>query len=102
MYNIDMDNITFDWDSRKASLNEKKHCISFDEAKTVFFDEHAKVIHDPDHSDIEERYIILGMSSVTRVLVICHCYREDDQVIRIISARKASRTETRQYKGNYQ
>lgn len=92
-----MNDIAFEWDATKASENKKKHGISFDEAKTVFFDENAKVIHDPEHSENEERFIILGLSSVTRMLVVCHCYRKSDSVIRIISARKAIKKESTQY-----
>ena len=92
-------NITFEWDAKKASLNKKKHTISFDEAKTVFFDDNAAVIHDPEHSDDEERFIILGLSAVSRILVVCHCYRKKDSIIRIISARKATKKESAQYYG---
>jgi len=91
--------IKFDWDAAKASLNKKKHNISFDEAKTVFFDENAIVIHDPEHSDNEERFVILGLSAVARLLVVCHCFRDKDSVIRIISARKATKRESMQYQG---
>jgi len=94
-----MKGITFEWDAKKASLNKNKHGISFDEAKTVFFDEQAKVIHDPEHSDDEDRFVILGLSASMKVLVVCHCYREKDSVIRIISARKATRHESKQYRG---
>ena len=94
-----MSNITFEWDASKASLNKKKHGISFDEAKTVFFDEHAKVIHDPEHSDDEERFIILGLSVNVRMLVVIHCYRKNDCIIRIIYARKATQKESMQYHG---
>lgn len=94
-----MSNITFEWDASKASLNKKKHGISFDEAKTVFFDENAKVIHDPEHSDDEERFIILGLSVNVRMLVVIHCYRKNDCIIRIISARKATQKESMQYHG---
>ena len=94
-----MKGITFEWDAKKASLNKSKHGISFDEAKTVFFDEQAKVIHDPEHSDDEDRFVILGLSASMKVLVVCHCYREKDSVIRIISARKATRHESKQYRG---
>lgn len=89
--------IIFEWDATKASLNKKKHKISFDEAKTVFFDENAIVIHDPEHSENEERFVILGLSAVPRLLVVCHCYRQSDNVIRIISARKATKKESMQY-----
>ncbi len=92
--------ITFEWDAVKASLNKKKHNISFDEAKTVFFDENAIVIHDPEHSDHEDRFVILGLSSVAHLLVVCHCFRHKDNVIRIISARKATKKESIQYHGD--
>ena len=85
--------ITFAWDERKAASNLNKHGISFDEARSVFSDEHARLIADPDNSDDEDRFIILGMSIHTRILVVCHCYRESDRIIRIISARKAIRRE---------
>ena len=91
--------ITVEWDASKASLNKKKHSIGFDEAKTVFFDVNAIVIHDPEHSDNEERFIILGLSAGTRLLVVCHCFRRKDSVIRIISARKATKRESMQYQG---
>lgn len=95
-----MKNITFQWDGRKAELNGKKHGIGFNEAKTVFYDENAKIIHDPDHSKDEDRFIILGLSITTQLLVVCHCYREPGNVIRIISARKATKKEARQYGGS--
>jgi uncharacterized DUF497 family protein len=94
-----MSNITFEWDAVKASINKKKHGVTFDEAKTVFFDENAKIIHDPRHSDDEERFVILGLSVVTRMLVVIHCYRKKDSIIRIISARKATKNESIQYNG---
>ena len=94
-----MDNITFEWDATKASLNKKKHGISFEEAKSVFFDENAIVIHDPEHSDNEKRFVILGLSAVPRLLTVCHCFRHKDSVIRIISARKATKKESKQYHG---
>ena len=91
--------IIFEWDAAKASLNKKKHNIRFDEAKTVFFDENAILIHDPEHSDNEERFVILGLSAIARLLVVCHCFRYKDSVIRIISARKATKRESMQYYG---
>lgn len=91
--------ITFDWDASKASSNKKKHGISFEEAKSAFLDENALVIHDPEHSDDEERFVLLGRSAMTRLLVVCHCYRQQDSVIRIISARKATKKESSQYYG---
>jgi uncharacterized DUF497 family protein len=97
-YSVVMSNIKFEWDPKKASANEKKHGISFEEARTVFFDENAKLIDDPDHSQDEERFVLLGLSSTLKVMVVCHCYREQGNVIRIISARKASTHETKQYR----
>lgn len=91
--------ITFEWGANKASSNKDKQGIYFEEAKTVFLDENAKVIHDPDHSHEEDRFVILGVSAVARVLVVCHCYRKKDNVIRIIPARKATKREAKQYYG---
>lgn len=91
--------IQFEWDEDKNELNKKKHRISFDEAKTVFYDPEALLIHDPDHSEDEERFIIMGISQTLRILVVCHCYRSNEEVIRIISARKANRDEITQYGG---
>ena len=93
-----MSNIRFEWDARKASANKKKHGISFEEARTVFFDENAKLIDDPDHSDDKERFVLLGVSSSLKVMLVCHCYRERGNVVRIISARKASPRESKQYR----
>ena len=93
-----MDKINFAWDAKKASSNKNKHGITFDEARTVFFDEHARVISDTEHADNEERFVILGLSSLARLLIVCHCYREDNHTIRLISARKATRNESRQYR----
>ena len=92
-----MGTIKFEWDENKNRINQKKHGISFDEAKTEFYDEEALVIDDPEHSEEEERFIILGLSSRANLLVVCHCCRDSDTVIRIISARKATKTETRYY-----
>ena len=89
--------LQFEWDERKAAANAKKHGVSFDEAKSVFADERAKLIDDPDHSEDEERFILLGFSSTLRVLVVCHCHRGEGDVIRIISARKATTTESKSY-----
>ena len=89
--------ITFEWDENKNIINKKKHHITFEEAKTVFYDEEALVIDDPEHSQEEERFIILGLSKKANLLVVCHCYRASETVIRIISARKATKTETKQY-----
>ena len=93
-----MSNIQFEWDARKASANVKKHSISFDEARTVFFDENAKLIDDPDHSLDEDRFVLLGLSSTLKIVLVCHCYREQGNVIRIISARKAISHQSKQYR----
>lgn len=87
----------FAWDMSKAALNKQKHGVSFEEAQTVFEDCEALRIFDPDHSEDEDRFLLLGMSSVLRLLVVCHCYREDDELIRIISARKATKKEISTY-----
>jgi uncharacterized DUF497 family protein len=92
-----MADIRFEWDEKKHSLNKKKHGPSFVEAQTIFADEHGLLLHDPDHSHDEERFILLGLSSSLRLLVVSHTYRKDDAVIRIISARKATRSEQEQY-----
>jgi len=89
--------IQIEWDPDKDILNQKKHQISFLEAKSVFFDPNAKLIHDPIHSSSEDRFIILGISIRLRILLVCHCYRKSDEIIRIISARKATRNESKQY-----
>ena len=96
-YNVHMNLLRFEWDTRKASINLKKHGISFEEAKSAFYDEHAQLIDDPDHSTTEERFILLGLSFSLRMLVVCHCCRTDDNVIRIVSARKATTRETKSY-----
>ena len=96
-YNISMETIRFEWDPNKAKINVRKHGVTFREAQSVFQDPEALVIDDPDHSQEEERFIILGLSQKANLLVVCHCYRESDTVIRIISARKATTTETEQY-----
>ena len=87
----------FEWDENKAKTNLKKHGVSFEEAQSVFFDENARIIPDPDHSIIEDRFIILGISLNVKLLVVCHCYRENEKSIRIISARKATKPEAKQY-----
>jgi len=96
-YNVRMDNLKFEWDRAKSSANVKKHKISFDEAQSAFYDEYALVFFDPDHSDDEERFILLGMSIKANVLVVCHCFREYETVVRIISARKADDDEENDY-----
>ena len=89
--------MNFEWDEIKARINQEKHGVSFEEAKTVFDDADALQIFDPDHSESEDRFIMLGMSAVLRILVVCHCYRANDDTIRIISARKATRNECSTY-----
>ena len=89
--------LRFVWDERKNSINKRKHGVSFEEGQTVFADEYALLIHDPDHSSEEDRFLLLGISAVARMLVVCHCYREGQDTIRIISAWKATRSETSQY-----
>ncbi|HWP91971.1 MAG TPA: BrnT family toxin [Thermodesulfobacteriota bacterium] len=92
-----MSNIRFDWDENKNVANKRKHKVSFEEAKSVFYDEHARLIADPDHSQAEDRFILLGLSYELRVLVIVHTYRESEETIRFISARKATKKETKLY-----
>lgn len=92
-----MENIIFEWDENKNEVNKRKHNISFEEAKTVFWDDEALLIKDHKHSQEEERFIILGSSSWANLLVVCHCYRHSETVIRIISARKATKNEEKQY-----
>lgn len=87
----------FEWDENKNLINQKKHGINFDEASSVFFDERAILFDDPEHSDYEDRFLLLGMSETANVCIVCHCYRESDTVIRIISARKATRKEVDRY-----
>ncbi len=92
-----MAELRFEWDESKASSDQRKHGVSFDEASTVFFDEHGLFMADPAHSEEEDRFFILGLSQSLRLLVVCHCYRESEDLIRLISARKADRSERRQY-----
>jgi uncharacterized protein len=89
--------LQFDWDPAKNALNIKRHKVSFDEASTSFLDENALLIDDPDHSGEEDRFILLGLSSSLRILLVCHCYRAKEGLIRIISARKADRQERQDY-----
>ena len=91
------DFVDFEWDEAKADANEAKHGVDFVEASSVFDDPYGRIIDDPDHSDFEERFIIIGLSSKARELTVCHCLRSDGQTIRIISARKATRGEQEQY-----
>lgn len=90
--------IRFEWDENKNQLNQRKHGVSFEEAKTVFYDEEALIRDDPEHSEEEERFIMLGLSNKANLLIVCHCYRASETVIRIISARKATKTESKYYR----
>ena len=87
----------FSWDPHKAQSNERKHGVSFEEAQTAFFDEHALLVEDPDPDDPEERFVLLGLSSALRILLVCHCLREGGDLVRIISARRATKAEGKQY-----
>jgi uncharacterized DUF497 family protein len=89
--------LSVEWDEAKDRANRRKHGVCFEEAQTVFLDENAIRFFDPDHSADEDRFLMLGMSWKLRVLVVCHCFRVDDSVIRIISARKANKKEAREY-----
>jgi len=91
--------LRFEWDERKNVANQRKHGVSFQEAQTVFYDDRALLTEDPD--DTEDRFLLLGLSMALRILVVCHCYREEDEVMRIISARKANRSERAQYEGRW-
>lgn len=97
MYNVHMNDIQFEWDEAKSKSNKRKHGVSFEEAQTVFLDENAIRFADPDHSINEDRFLMLGISFQLRVLVVCHCFRASDSIIRIISARKANRKEQSTY-----
>ena len=92
-----MADLRFEWDQRKDRANHKKHGVSFEEASTVFSDEHALLLDDLEHSEQEDRFVLLGLSAMLRTLVVCHCYRKSDEIIRIISARRATRMERNQY-----
>jgi hypothetical protein len=92
-----MAELRFECDERKNAANRRKHGVSFEEAQTVFFDEHALLIADPDHSEREERFVLLGLGHGLRVLAVCHCYRRRGDVIRIISARKSNQAEREEY-----
>lgn len=93
--------IRFEWDQKKNTLNKRKHGVSFEEGQTVFADEHGLLLDDPDHSEEEDRFILLGLSSSLHLLVVCHTYRKDDRVVRIISSRKATISEQKQYRNRW-
>ncbi len=92
-----MKKLTFDWDRDKALSNQKKHKVSFQEAQSVFYDQNARLIHDPEHSFSEDRYILLGISNSFRLLIVCHCYQKNGQIIRLVSARLANSREHQEY-----
>ena len=93
----DEDDLSFEWDPDKDRSNQKKHSVSFEEAATVFLDEDGILIRDPDHSEYEERFVLIGTSRKADLLTVVHCLRETETIIRIISARKATKNESRQY-----
>ena len=92
-----MKHLEFDWDKKKNKINTKKHGVSFEEAQTTFYDEYAIQFFDPEHSEDEDRFILLGTSFKLKTLVVCHCFRQEEAVIRIISARKADKEEELEY-----
>jgi hypothetical protein len=92
-----MKDINFEWDENKNKTNQKKHGINFEEAKTIFYDDNAILFDDPEHSIEEERFLILGISKHENLCIVSHCYRSGDNMIRIISARKATKNEVKTY-----
>lgn len=92
-----MEMINFEWDEDKNTINKKKHGLSFEEAKEVFFDDNAVLFDDPDHSVGEERFLIIGMVESQKICIVSHCYRDNDDIIRIISAREATKNEKKTY-----
>lgn len=94
-----MTDLRFVWDNDKARTNESKHGVSFEEARTVFHDDWAIEFYDDTHSEWEDRFLLLGRSAASRLLLVCHCFREDLSTIRIISARKATGSESKHYRG---
>lgn len=97
MYTVHMQELRFEWDEAKNRSSIRKHGVSFQEAQTVFLDDQAIRFYDPDHSAMEDRFLMMGVSFKLPVLIVCHCYMESDRVIRIISARKATRSEATHY-----
>lgn len=94
-----MSQLSFEWNNEKNQINQKKHGVSFEEAKSVFYDDNAIQFWDEEHSEVEDRFLLLGRSSKMRILLVVHCFREAESVIRIISARKATQKESQQYRG---
>ena len=97
-----MDELRFEWDERKNRGNQRKHRVSFEEAQTVFYDDWAIQVEDEDPDEPEDRFVMLGMSAAAKTLVVCHCYREEDSVIRIISARRANKSEREHYSSRWE
>ncbi|MCG5057010.1 MAG: BrnT family toxin [Limnoraphis sp. WC205] len=93
-----MKKISFQWDEQKNKINQQKHGISFEEAESVFLDDYAVQFWDENHSEDEERFLLLGLSSKMRILLVVHCFREEEAIIRIISARKATKNESKEYR----
>lgn len=89
--------LRFEWDEDKNTINKGKHHVSFEEASTAFYDDDAVILFDDEHSDAEDRFILIGFSTLARLLMVCHCIRGEDNTIRIISARKATKSEIDQY-----
>jgi len=92
-----MKKINFEWDSKKDESNLKKHGVTFDEASSSFYDEYALQFYDPEHSETEDRFLLLGTSFKLNTIVVCHCFRENEKIVRIISARKADKDEAATY-----
>ena len=92
-----MKELRFDWDEQKQKINIRKHGVSFEEARTAFYDENAIQYFDPDHSEDKDRFLLLGLSIKPQILVVCHCFRESETLVRIISARKADKSEEQVY-----
>ena len=92
-----MAELAFEWDEDKNAENQRKHGVSFEEARSVFYDDRALFMKDPEGASSEQRFLLLGLSGALRTVMVCHCYRQDDEVIRIISARRATRAEREQY-----
>lgn len=93
-----MKELRFEWDPYKSKTNVIKHGVSFEEATSVFYDERAVEFYDDENSEWEDRFLLLGISNKLRLIIVCHCYRASDSIIRIISARKATKNESKFYR----
>lgn len=91
--------IEFEWNPTKAIANKKKHNVSFEEAQSVFYDDFAVQFYDEENSETEDRFLMLGLSNESKLLLVCHCEKEEGNIIRIISARRATKNESKLYKG---